>query len=86
MDRPNLQPCSHCGSSTVDKATCLSWRTEFVGPLRRYRCVLHPPFTPSEPHALIEGQRITVDGIRGPHADLNGAYAVDSVNPGTITP
>ena len=43
----NLQPCPHCGSSTVDKAICLSWRSEFVGPLRRYRCALRPPATPS---------------------------------------
>ena len=57
-----------------------------VGPLRRYRCALHPPVTPSEPHAFTEGQSITAEGIQGPHAHPNGAYVVDSVNPGTITP
>jgi hypothetical protein len=86
MDTPTLLPCPFCGSNTVDKATCLSWRTEFVGPLRRYRCALHPPVTPSEPHAFTEGQSITAEGIQGPHAHPNGAYVVDSVNPGTITP
>jgi hypothetical protein len=45
-----------------------------------------PPITPSAPHVSTEGQGITVDGIQGPHAHLNGTYAVDSVNPGTITP
>lgn len=49
MDRPSLRPCPFCGSSTVDPATCLYWRTEPAGyscVLRRYRCVLRPTATP----------------------------------------
>jgi Lar family restriction alleviation protein len=45
-----------------------------------------PPITPSAPHVSIEGQSVTVEGIQGPHAHLNGTYAVDSVNSDTITP
>jgi Lar family restriction alleviation protein len=45
-----------------------------------------PPVTPSAPHASTEGQSITVEGIQGPHAHLNGTYAVDSVGRGIITP
>ena len=76
MDHPSLQPCPLCGSSTMDPATCLYWRTEPTG----YCC------TTSAPDDFIKGQSITVDGIKGPHAHLNGTYVVDSVNPGTITP
>jgi hypothetical protein len=50
MDTPALQPCPLCGSSTVDPATCLYWRTEPAGyccVLRRYRCALQPLVTPS---------------------------------------
>ena len=86
MDTPNLQPCPLCGGNTVDKASCLNWRTEFVGPLRRYRCALHPPITPSAPHAFTEGQSITVEGIQGPHADLSGTCVVASVKQETIDP
>ena len=77
MDTPNLQPCPLCGSNTVDKASCLHWRTEPAGyscVLRRYRCALHPLVTPSEPHAFTYGQSITVEGIQGPYAYLNGTY------------
>ena len=59
---------------------------EFVGPLRRYRCALRPPATPSAPHDFTEGQSIEVEGIQGPYTDLNGTYTVDLVNSGTITP
>jgi hypothetical protein len=45
-----------------------------------------PPITPSAPHVFTEGQGITVEGIQGPYAYLNGTYWVDSVNPGTTTP
>ena len=86
MDTPNIQPCPLCGSNTVDKASCLHWRSEFVGPLRRYRCALRPPATPSAIHDFTEGQSIEVKGIQGPYADLNGTYTVDSVNRDTITP
>jgi hypothetical protein len=73
----------------MNPATCLSWRSEPTGyccVLRRYRCDLQPLVTTSAPDDFIKGQRITVDGIKGPHAHLNGTYVVDSVNPGTITP
>ena len=68
----------------VDPATYLHWRSEPAGyccVLRRYRCSLQPPI-----NALAEDQSITVQGMQGPHAHLNGAYVVVSVNPGTITP
>jgi hypothetical protein len=43
MTNPALLPCPYCGSSTIDPATCLNWRSEVVGSFRRYRCVLPPP-------------------------------------------
>jgi hypothetical protein len=75
---PSLLPCPFCGSSTVDPATCLHWRSEPAGyrcVLRRYRCSLQPPI-----NALAEGQSITVEGIQGPYAHWNGTYVVDSDN------
>jgi hypothetical protein len=63
---PNPLPCPHCGSSTMDPATCLNWRSEVVGSFRRYRCVLPPP-----PGTLV------IRTCIGP----NGACAVDSVIP-----
>ena len=89
MATPNLQPCPLCGSNTVDKATCLHWHTEpadYYCVLRRYRCALRSPATPSAAHDFTEGQSITVEGIQGPYVYLNGTYGVDSASPDTITP
>ena len=89
MTTPILLPCPFCGSNTVDKATCLHWRTEpadYSCVLRRYRCALRPPATPSEVHDFTEGQSITVEGTQGPYDYLNGTYGVDSVNQDRITP
>ena len=73
MDRPSLQPCPHCGSSTMDPATCLNWRSEIVGSFRRYRCILLPP-----------RGTLAIRTCTGP----NGACMVDSVTPShpPITP
>ena len=58
---------------------------------RRCRCIPQPlpsppPITPSAPHAFTEDQSITVQGIQGPHAHLNGTYVVASVEQDTIPP
>ena len=53
---------------------------EYENPTHWQPLASPPPITPSPPHAFTEGQNITVKGIQGPYADLNGNYVVSSAS------